>query len=96
MRMPPGETDDAQHTGYQQGREGAQHVDFTVCEVDQFDDAVHQRIAQGDEGIDAAACEAAEEKFDKVLEVHAVTGAAVYPGAAGKRARRPCLRARAP
>ena len=81
------EAHDAQHPGHQQGREGAEHVDLAMREVDELDDAVHQRIAQGNERVDAAAGKAAEEKFNEILDVHAVLVCCGSPGAQRAKGR---------
>lgn len=67
-----GKAVDPQYPGYQQGREGPQHVNLAVGKVDEPDDAVDQSIAQSDKGIDAAPGEAAEKKLYEKLDVHAV------------------------
>ena len=40
--------------GHKIGRKCTRHVDFAVGEVDHQEDAVYERIAQGDQGVDAA------------------------------------------
>src|SRR5262249_30261904 len=44
----------------------AEHEDVAVCEVDQLEDAVDERVAEGDEGVDAPRREADEEDLDEV------------------------------
>ena len=39
-------------------------------EVDKLDDAVNERVAQGDERVDAASGQATEKEFDEKLDVH--------------------------
>ena len=61
---------DPERPRHEQGRERAEHVDFAMGEVDQLDDAVDERIAQGDERVDAASGQAAEKELDEKLDVH--------------------------
>ena len=44
----------SQDTGDNQGDEGARHVNLAVGEIDHANNAVHHRVANGDQGVDAA------------------------------------------
>ena len=42
------------NAGDNQGREGPDHVNLTVGEIDQLDDAVHHGVPQGNQSVNAA------------------------------------------
>src|SRR5690606_7135809 len=50
------------------GRHGADHDDVAVREIDEADDAVHHRVAQRDQRVDAAQRQAIDELLYK--DVH--------------------------
>ena len=63
------------HAGLHQGTDdgdgdqGADHDHFAVREVDQAHDAVHHRVAQGDEGINAPLHQAVDDLLKKNIHV---------------------------
>ena len=48
--------------------EGPVHEDFGVGEVDELQDAVHHRVAEGDQGVDRAEHQAADGEAEEVVE----------------------------
>ncbi len=48
---------------------GADHVDVAVREVEQLQDPVDHRVAEGDEGVDAAEREAVDEELDELVQL---------------------------
>ena len=44
-----------------EARKGAHHEDVAMGEVDELDDAVDHRVAEGDEGVDEAELEAVQQ-----------------------------------
>ena len=49
--------------------EGSDHVDLAVGEIDQLDDPVNHRIAQRDQGVDAAPRESSDRQFQKIIHI---------------------------
>ena len=89
----------AQQRGHDERGKRPQHVDFAVGEVDQADDAVHHRIAQGDQRVDAAAGQAAEKNFEKIVKIHRRhpdDGALSGLGPSGRQTPRGCMRVHCP
>jgi hypothetical protein len=79
-RMGQGwEAQGGEDAGHDQGGEGPDHIDFAVREVDQLDDAVDHRVAHGDEGVDAAPGQPAEEKFEEIVHGRPVDQGAWRP-----------------
>ncbi len=52
----------------QSSGEGAVHEDFGVGEVDQLQDAVDHRVAEGDERVDRAVGETGDGELEEVIE----------------------------
>ena len=61
------EPHDAERARHDERGERADHVDFPVSEVDEPEYAVHHRVAQRDERVDAASGESATKEFDEIL-----------------------------
>jgi hypothetical protein len=59
-----------QQAGHDQGGKGADHVDFTMGEVDQLNDAVDHGVAQGDQGVYAAPGQPAQKQLEKIFKIH--------------------------
>ena len=62
------EADVREEGGREVAGEGADHEDVAVGEVDHAQDAVDHRVAEGDEGVDAAQRGAADEQVDPGVE----------------------------
>jgi hypothetical protein len=57
----PGKRVEAKAADRVEAREGAHHEDVAVGEVDELDDAVDHRVAEGYEGVDEAELESVQE-----------------------------------
>ena len=66
---------EAERVGGVVARHRADHVDLAVSEVDQLEHAVHHRVAERDQGVDAAPGDPIEELLEKLLQrVRALPG----------------------
>ena len=69
-RRDKGATKDLGHDGgKEESHVGADHENVSMSEVDEAHDAVHHRVAQGDQGVDAADLDAVDELLQELAHV---------------------------
>lgn len=62
-----------EHPGDDKGDESADHVYLAMGEVDQLNDSVNHRVAQGNQRVDAALNDSAAEQLKQILKIHGST-----------------------
>ncbi len=63
-KVPPPHS---QNRGDDQSGHGTDHIDFSMGEINQLNDAVYHGVSQSDQGVNTASGQAAQEQFKKYI-----------------------------